>query len=196
MPGIEPYAPPPVAPRPGGTRPISSLANGGSSSGRPVAAAPPRVGEDYILGPGDKLRISVFGEDNLTGEFSVSGSGQISFPLIGDVQSAGRTVQQVRTAIKEALRNGYLKDPRVSAEVLTFRPYFILGEISRPGEYPYADGITALNAIATAGGFTYRANRKFIFIKRADSSREQRIRLTSGVMLSPGDTARIAERLF
>lgn len=195
VPGIQPYSPPPVVAHPAGGA-AASAAIIGPTTGHASAAGSPRAGADYVLGSGDKLRISVFGEDNLTGEFNVSGSGQISFPLIGDVRAAGQTVAQVRTTIEVALRNGYLKDPRVSAEVLAFRPYFILGEVARPGEYPYADGITVLNAIATAGGFTYRADRKFIFIKRADGSREQRVRLTSDVMLSPGDTARIAERLF
>lgn len=197
VPGLQPYAPPPAPP--------GAAAHGGSNPPTvgptapltsPPVRASSRSGANYMLGPGDKLRIMVFGEDTLTGEFSVSGGGQISFPLIGDVQAGGRSVAQVRTAIETALRNGYLKDPRVSAEVLTFRPYYILGEVAKPGEYPYSDGITVTNAIATAGGFSYRANRNFIYLKRATATKEVKTKLTEDLKLSPGDTIRVGERWF
>ena len=149
-----------------------------------------------MLGPGDKLRITVFEEEDLSGEFGVAGNGDISFPLIGDVVAAGRTVQQVQNTIAARLRDGYVKDPRVSAEVLTFRPFFILGEIAKPGEYPYMDAMTVLNAIATAGGFTYRANHSVVFIKGIRDTTEHKVRLTGGLILAPGDTVRIGARLF
>lgn len=150
----------------------------------------------YRLGAGDRVRITVYGEDNLSGEFLVSGTGVISFPLIGNIQAGGRTVGDVQASITTALSQGYLRDPRVSAEVLTFRPYYILGEVTRPGEYPYTDGLTVLNAVATAQGFTYRANEKYIFIKHAHDPSEHKEKLTSGMAVEPGDTIRIIERYF
>jgi polysaccharide export outer membrane protein len=151
---------------------------------------------DYTLGAGDNLRISVFGEESLTGQFTVATNGRISFPLIGDVQAAGKTVQELRGEIVAALADGYIKDPRVSAEVMTFRPYYILGEVEKPGEYPYVGGITVMNAIATAGGFTYRANSHDVFIKKANDTAEHKVRLNDTLALSPGDTIRVGERYF
>ena len=176
---------------------------GGAAAPRPAIAgqAPDSAvsgpaGVDYVLGPGDNLRISVFGEQGLSGEFNVSGNGRVSFPLIGDVQAAGKTVEQLRMEIASALADGYIKDPKVSAEVVTFRPYYILGEVAKPGQYPYSNGITVMNAIATAGGFTYRANEHNVFIKRANETAEHKVQLNDTLQLSPGDTIRVAERYF
>jgi protein involved in polysaccharide export with SLBB domain len=151
---------------------------------------------DYVLGPGDILRITVFGEDNLSGQFTVAGNGALSFPLIGDVPAVGKTVGAVRDEIADALRAGYIKDPKVSAEVFTFRPYYILGEVNKPGQYPYSDGITVMNAIATAGGFTYRANHNYVFIKLSNEPAEHKVRLNDALQLSPGETIRVIERYF
>jgi protein involved in polysaccharide export with SLBB domain len=163
-----------------------------------VASAAPTAGPEYsyVLGSGDILRVIVFGEDNLSGQFTVAGNGILSFPLVGDLPAAGKTVEEVRDEIADALRNGYVKDPKVSAEVLTFRPYFILGEVAKPGQYPYSDRITVMNAIATAGGFTYRANQKYAFIKPSNGAAEHKVRLNDQLLLAPGDTVRIAERYF
>jgi polysaccharide export outer membrane protein len=189
VPGIAPYAPP--APIPSQTSRTPSDQEGQSSAANVHAPD-----YNYVLGAGDKLRITVFEEEDLSGEFNVSGNGLISFPLIGDVPASGRTVQEVQGDITAKLRDGYVKDPRVSAEVLTFRPYYILGEVAKPGEYPYSDAMTVLNAIATAGGFTYRANHGVVFIKRANELAERKTPLTGGLTLSPGDTVRVGERLF
>ena len=151
---------------------------------------------DYRLGSGDKIRVITFGEESLTGEFVVSGSGKVALPLVGEVQAAGLTAPQFQEVVQSALRNGYLKDPKVSVEVLNYRPFYILGEVQKPGEYPYTNGLTVLNAVATANGFTYRANQKKVFIKRAGESAEQEMPLTSSTPVAPGDTIRIAERFF
>lgn len=151
---------------------------------------------DYVLGSGDKLRVIVYGEEALSGEFVVSGNGMLSMPLVGELQAAGRTVRDFQNAYEEKLRDGYLRDPRVSAEVLNFRPFYILGEVNKPGEYPYTSGLTVLNAIATAGGFTYRAQMKKVFIRRAGEGEEKAYALSSGLSVAPGDTIRIAERFF
>lgn len=159
-------------------------------------ASEERVLDDYRLGAGDKVRVTVFGEPSLTGEFQVSSAGMLSLPLVGDLQASDLTVAEFQRSVEVALRNGYLLEPRVSAEVLTYRPFFILGEVGSPGTYPYAAGLTVLNAVATAGGFTYRANTNRVFIRRAGASAEESYALTSRTRVAPGDTIRIGERLF
>ena len=165
-----------------------------------AAAAAPDVttsqSVDYRLGSGDKIRVITFGEESLTGEFVVSGSGKVALPLVGEVQAAGLTAPQFQEVVQSALRNGYLKDPKVSVEVLNYRPFYILGEVQKPGEYPYTNGLTVLNAVATANGFTYRANQKKVFIKRAGESAQHETSLTSSTPVAPGDTIRLPERFF
>ncbi|NBW07033.1 MAG: polysaccharide export protein [Caulobacteraceae bacterium] len=158
--------------------------------------APVRTVPEYKLGPADKLRVNVFGEEALTGEFLVGGSGKVSLPLIGEVQAAGLTIAQFQEEIAQALRQGYINEPRVSAEVLNYRPFYILGEVNKPGEYPYTNNLTVLNAVATAEGFTYRADTRRVYIKRTDSSAEQVYPLNAVTQVAPGDTIRIGERFF
>jgi protein involved in polysaccharide export with SLBB domain len=179
------------APAQGAAAPQSGASEPSAASASPNGTAP-----DYILGAGDNLRISVFGEESLTGQFTVAGNGNVSFPLIGDVQAAGKTVEQLRVEIASALADGYIREPKVSAEVITFRPYYILGEVEKPGQYPYSSGISVMNAIATAGGFTYRANEHDVFIKRANETVEHKVHLNDTLELSPGDTLRVGERYF
>lgn len=167
---------------------------------QPVAATVPTVASnvvaEYRLGAGDKVRVITFGEESLTGEFYVSGAGKVSLPLVGEVDAAGKTAQEFQRAVETSLKDGFLKDPKVSVEVLTYRPFYILGEVQKPGEYPYTNALTVQNAVATANGFTYRANQKKVFIKRADSNEEKEYPLTSSTPVSPGDTIRIGERFF
>lgn len=161
--------------------------------------APPAasiVEPDYLLGSSDKVRVTVYGEPSLSGEFFVSGTGIVSLPLIGDVKAAGLTLRQFQDAVQTELSNGYLKEPRVSAEVLTFRPFYILGEVDKPGTYPYTSGLTVFNAVATAGGFTYRADKSRVYIKRLGDAEERKLPLDQTVTVSPGDTIRIGERFF
>ncbi len=155
------------------------------------------MGENvYTLGVGDELRVSVFGEEDLSGEFVIDGSGSVSMPLVGEVRARGLTVREFRTELETILRNGYLNDPRVSAEVINFRPFFIMGEVESSGEYPYSDGLTVINAIARAGGFTYRANTRMVFIKRAGADEEVAVPMTATLRVMPGDTIRVGERFF
>lgn len=155
-----------------------------------------RVLPQYRLGADDKIRVITFGEESLSGEFLINGAGKVALPLVGEVPAAGLTVTEFRQKVEAALKDGYLKDPRVSVEVLTYRPFYILGEVQKPGEYPYSNGLTVLNAVATANGFTYRANTRKVFIKRADSATEERFPLDSQTPVAPGDTIRITERYF
>ena len=166
----------------------------------PVAQeAPPRTSDvkaDYRLGAGDKVRVTVYGEPNLTGEYYVSTRGTLSVPLIGDVPAAGQTVPQIAEAVRAKLADGYVRDPKVAAEVLTYRPYYILGEVNKPGEYPYTSDLTVMNAVATAGGFTYRAQTKKVLIRHAQSDKEIETTLTATTPVEAGDTVRIKERFF
>lgn len=172
------------------------LARQAASSVQDASAPPPFQPSEYVLGAGDKVRVNVYGEETLSGQFVVAGSGFVSIPLVGEVQAAGLTLRDFQSAVEVALRNGYLKEPRVSAEVLNYRPFYILGEVEKPGEYPYTSGLTVLNAVATAGGFTYRANQKRVFIKRKSDEGERPFPLTGATQVAPGDTIRITERLF
>ncbi|MCR5876530.1 polysaccharide export protein [Phenylobacterium sp. J426] len=173
----------------------TAAAQAPSSAGNGPLGAGSADGQ-YTLGPGDRLRIIVFGEENLTGEFAVSGSGDVAFPLIGAVPAAGRSVADLEAAIRTRLADGYLRDPRVAAEVLTYRPFFILGEVNKPGEYAYRNGLTIMNAVATAGGFTYRANQRKVLVRRAGTEKEREITVDASTPIAPGDTIRVRERFF
>ncbi|MBY0564328.1 MAG: polysaccharide export protein [Hyphomonadaceae bacterium] len=151
--------------------------------------------QDYRLGPGDQLRITVFNEEDLTGLFLVGSQGTIAYPLVGEVRAAGMTVAEFTSSLQAELQS-YVRQPNVSVEVANYRPFFILGEVQRPGTYPYSAGLTVLNAVATAGGFTYRANRSRVFIRHANEAVEHAYQLTIATPVLPGDTIRISERLF
>tara|TARA_R110000787_G_scaffold3702_5_gene14331 strand:+ start:13326 stop:13889 length:564 start_codon:yes stop_codon:yes gene_type:complete len=177
----------------------SACQSTGPVSNQVIDSAPSAVAQTntaYTLGTGDRLRINVFGQPELSGEFLVDGTGAISLPLIGQVEAVGMSTQDLETRIATSLSNGFLLDPKVSAEVINYRPFYILGEVGRPGEYPFNSGLTVLNAVAAAGGFTYRANKKVVFIKSADGNEEAAIRLDTNTIVNPGDTLRIGERIF
>lgn len=150
---------------------------------------------EYRLGPGDQLRIIVFGEADLTGPYVVSTQGTIAYPLVGSVQAAGLTVSAFTQQLQHQLE-AYVRAPNVSVEVANYRPFFILGEVNRPGTYPYSPHLTVQNAVATAGGFTYRANKGRVYIKHADEPEEHLYNLDNNTPVMPGDTVRIGERFF
>jgi polysaccharide export outer membrane protein len=152
----------------------------------------------FTLGPGDKIRVTVFGEQAVNGEYTVGPDGAVAFPLIGAVAARGLTIAQLQAAITAKLAAGYILDPRVAIDVLNFRPFYILGEVNRPGQYPYAEGLSVAQAVATAGGYTYRARTSRVFIRRADNAVEEELSLKKGrqVWVMPGDTVRVGERYF
>lgn len=154
------------------------------------------VGQDYKLGVADKIRVIVFNEPTLSGEFTVNANGSISAPLIGDVAAAGRTTSQLKSEMEARFGAGYLRDPSVSIDVLTFRPFYILGEVNKPGEYPYSSGLTVLRAVAQAEGFSRRANKRRVFIRHAGEAHEEVVPLGSDAPVLPGDTIRFGERYF
>lgn len=165
-----------------------------SAASSPSSAAD--VGGDYQLGSADRVRVIVFNEPSLSGEFVVNANGALSMPLIGDVMARGRTTGQVAGAIADLLRGGYVLEPRVSIDVLTFRPFYILGEVNKAGEYPYSSGLTVDAAVALAGGFTYRASRRKVTIRHMADEKAQKVDLTPDLKVLPGDTIRIGERYW
>ena len=148
----------------------------------------------YRLGSGDKIKVTVFGHVDMSGEFSVAGKGFVSLPFIGRVKVGGKTISEFERLIVRRLTPDYLKNPRVSVEVLNFRPFDIIGEVTKPGSYPYRSGMTAINAVAMAGGFTYRAKENGFRIKRAGSGVTEKAQRNTVVM--PGDVIEVLERWF
>jgi len=150
--------------------------------------------EEYKLGSGDKLKVVVFGENSLSGTYEIDGSGNLSIPLVGKVSAKESTVGVIEKEIIVRLQK-FLKSPQVTVQVLNYRPFYILGEIKKPGNYPYVSGISVLNAVAMAGGFTYRADKGDIVIKRGSASaREQEVTIETVVL--PGDIITVKERFF
>ncbi len=160
-------------------------------------ATPPALDvERYELGSGDKIRVIVYGEEDLSGEFELDGTGIVALPLIGPVNIGGRDLAIAEQLISAKLADGYLVNPRVSIEVLNYRPFYILGEVKKPGSYPYVNSMTVLNAIALASGFTYRANEKKIVITRRVDGVETKITVEDTTLVLPGDIIRVPERFF
>lgn len=151
---------------------------------------------DYKLGPNDRTRIIVYGQPTLTGEFVLDGNGVLAFPLIGNVDAKGMTPSDLQRTIAGRLDPDYVHNPSVSVEVSTRRPFYIVGEVQKPGSYPYVTDMSVLNAIATAGGQTYRANMGNFYIKRKQNGRVVRVQATQESMLQPGDTVVVRERFF
>jgi len=150
----------------------------------------------YVLGPNDRIRVKVYGESEITGEYEIDASGQVSVPLAGRLRAAGLTTRQLERSITSALSKGIVRDPRVNVEIAIYRPYYILGEVKKSGEYPYRLGLTVMDAVASAGGFTYRANENKVYLRRAGGGGEEIYALDSPVPVFPGDNIRIPERYF
>lgn len=163
----------------------------------PVAGGgPPPAADALKLASGDKLKVTTYGEPTLTGEFQVTPAGTIAFPLIGDVAAVGMDPIQLAAALQAKLGAGYLQNPRVAVEVLNYRPVYVLGEVQKPGEYPFTQGLTVRGAIAKADGYTYRANQNKVFVKRAGEAGETEYPMTADFAIMPGDTVRFSERYF
>lgn len=154
------------------------------------------INQPYMLGAGDKVRVTVFGQSDLTNTYSIDQSGYIAFPLVGAVPARGRTVQELEANIAERLRKDYLRNPDVSVEVDQYRSVFVMGEVGAAGQYAYTPGMTVQNAIATAGGFTARANQGNVDITRQINGKVMTGRVVISDPLLPGDTVFVRERLF
>ncbi len=151
---------------------------------------------DYRLGPGDLLRVVVFGHEDLSGEFEVKGSGHVSLPLIREVQAEGLTLREFEQAVINSLTPDFLVNPRVSVDVLNYRPFYIIGEVKRPGSYPYVNGMTVVNAIALAGGYTYRARENEVLITRTREDANKQEPADHQTVVLPGDVIEVPERFW
>ena len=150
----------------------------------------------YTLASGDRLRIIVFGQDSLSNSYAVDGTGHIAMPLIGIVSAAGDTSSTLARKIEARLRDGFIRDPHVSIEVEAFRPFFVLGEVTTPGQYPYVNGMTAETAVAIAGGFTPRAYKDMVDLTRVIDGRPITASVPILHLIRPGDTIVVRERYF
>lgn len=164
-----------------------------------VAAPPPAQvphDPDYLLDSGDKLRVLVYGQDGLTNTYAIDASGAVTMPLIGAVPARGRTPAGLAAEIAERLRAGFIRQPSVAVEIESYRPFFILGEVAAPGQYPYVPNLSVESAVAIAGGFTPRAKRDQVMLTRGDARGMVRMAVPLGTPVRPGDTLLIGERWF
>lgn len=150
----------------------------------------------YQLGPGDRIRVEVFNHDDLSGEFVLDGSGRFSMPLIGTVNASGLTGPEIEDLLVSRLKPDYLVNPQVSVSVQFYRPYYMMGEVARTGTFPYVEGMSYLQAIAIAGGYTYRARKDVVYVVRANDDGREEIKLDVEEKVRPGDIIRVAERIF
>jgi polysaccharide biosynthesis/export protein len=193
---------------------IAALRNSFASSPRPYASAPavydaapapmvyaaapaPRAYDSaYRLDAGDRLRVVVYGQEGLTNTYAIDAGGAITLPLIGSVAARGRTPAGLAAEISAKLRNGYIREPSVAVEIESYRPFFILGEVQAPGQYPYVPNMSVESAVAIAGGFSPRARRDSVTLTHTDASGPMRVVVPLGTPLSPGDTVQVGERWF
>lgn len=179
---------------------LGSLIAGCSTGPRPgVPPAPQNVSDDlagYRLGSGDRVRLIVYGEPNLSGEFTLDGRGIFSMPLIGTLDANGLTASELEQRVARRLSPEYLKDPHVAVEIMTYRPFYIVGEVKNPGSYPYVNGMSVINAVALAGGFTYRARESAFNIDRTVDGQAKRFHGDQQTTVMPGDVITVRERYF
>ncbi len=162
----------------------------------PAAYAAPPQQAAYMLDSGDRLRVVVFGQDGLTNSYVVDASGDIAMPLIGSVEARGLTTDQLSSRIAGLLRQGYVRDPHVAVEVEAYRPFFILGEVTQPGQYHYVANMTVETAVAIAGGFTPRGYKQYVVISRNYGGQAYRFKTPITAQIQPGDTIQVQERWF
>lgn len=176
---------------------ILSLAATGCTTTQGVSTYTlPEESGEYTLGVGDKLRLTVFGQENLSGEFTIEPGGMVSLPLIDDVPAAGMTAQELEQAVTDELDPDYVVDPRVSVDILNYRPTYVLGEVNNPGKYEYVPNMTVLQAVAIAGGYTYRANEDSAEITRHVKGALKTFTVNEKTILKPGDTVLVKRRWF
>jgi polysaccharide export outer membrane protein len=188
----------PVAAAPAATRGFASSYYNYAGTHAAVVAAPaaPVAEAAYTLDAGDRLRVTVFGQDGLTNSYIVGASGYIAMPLIGQVMARGETTDLLAKRIGDKLRDGFVRDPHVAVEVEAYRPFFILGEVTQPGQYPYVANMTAETAVAIAGGFTPRASRQAVTLTRNYNGQQYRTVVPVTTPIRPGDTISVSERWF
>lgn len=196
---VAPAAAPVAPPAPLPTLPPPRQVETPPAASAQAQAAPPATaptGEEYRLGPGDKLTVSVFGHPDLSGNFEVSNEGMIAMPLAGQFRAAGRTVRDLTEDVRVALDRDFLVNPRLSIEVANYRPFYILGQVNKPGSYPYVAGLDMRQAVAIAGGFTRRAAHWKVVVTRQGKDGRADVELAPDSPVLPGDTIEVPRRLF
>ena len=149
----------------------------------------------YRLSIGDKLKVSVFGEENLSGQFEVNAIGQVSLPLIGEMPAKGLAINELHDQIARRLSDGYLKNPKVTVEMLNYRPIYVHGEVKTGGEFQFKNGLLLRDVVAMAGGYTYRAEQSYLYIGR-EGEPDAAVKMPADISVLPGDNIRIPERFF
>jgi polysaccharide export outer membrane protein len=175
---------------------IALGASGCAPSVMPPDVLQASLHEPYMLNAGDKLRVIVFGQDALSNVYAVDGAGRISMPLIGAIEARGMTTQTLEKAVENKLKAGYLREPKVSVEVDTYRPFFILGEVTNSGQYPFVNNMTIQTAVAIAGGYAPRAARTYAEVTRVVNGDLVTVNVPVTTPIRPGDTVVVKERYF
>lgn len=179
---------------------LASLALAACTTSFPSVDAPMKLQsplEGYVLEPGNRVRLTVFGEQSLSGDFALDPSGNIAVPLIGTIPASGVTANVLARRVEDALRrSNFMQDPRAAVEVLVFRPFYVLGEVRGPGEFPYTSGMTVLSAVARAGGYDYRAREGEVVLMRIVNGEQMEYRAVERTPILPGDIIKVLERRF
>jgi polysaccharide export outer membrane protein len=160
------------------------------------STAPTSNPDELRLAGGDKVRVIVYGEDKISGDYQLDSAGFLSVPLAGSIQGAGLTKVELERALTQKLKSEYLRNPKVTVEVINYRPFYVLGEVQKPGEYQFRNGLNVLSAIAIAGGATYRANNSSVMIQRSGTTDLKEYPQSPTVLVMPGDVVRVPERFF
>jgi polysaccharide export outer membrane protein len=185
---------------------LQALILAGCSAGGQIATAdthaasyappPTRGAGPYVLGPGDKVRLKVYGDTDVNDEYEVNSAGYVSIPLVGQVKAAGLTTRQLESALMSRMKGKIANDPKVNVEIATYASFYVHGEVKKAGVYPFQPGLTVADAVATAGGLTYRADEDKVLLQRAGSHQAVVVPVNGAVRVYPGDNLRVAERYF
>jgi protein involved in polysaccharide export with SLBB domain len=161
-----------------------------------IAPAARPTDPGYRVGTGDQLHVTVYNETDLSGDYSVDDGGYLRLPLIGQIKVAGLTLVELESTIADKYGAGYLKSPKISAQVTSYRPFYIIGEVNKPGQYSYVNGMNVLTAVALAGGYTYRADESDVYVRRNGATEEESVPADQTTTIKPGDIIRVSERFF
>jgi polysaccharide export outer membrane protein len=180
---------------------LAGCAGGGDPTTAPLSVSPQRsgagsLGAAYRIGAADKVKVTVFGEPDLSGSFELSSEGSLTLPLIGTLPAQGRTLDELRADLTRRLSSGYLRNPKITLEIADYRPVYVHGEVRSGGAFPFKHGMTMRDVIARAGGYTYRAATGYLLVTRNGAGDELRVDLPSDAPVQPGDNIRVPERLF
>ena len=180
------------------TATLSACADSSFVSSPDLASANGRnkLSRIHRLGVGDKIKLGVYGEQDLSGQFEVNALGVVPVPLIGEVPAKGLSIQEFREHVQRRLSDGYVKSPKVSVEIIAYRPIFVHGEVKSGGEFTFKFGTRLRDVVAMAGGYTYRAEKGYALVTREGEQVEMRLSMASDELVLPGDNVRIPERFF